>query len=174
MDDGFKNVGYAYPGFCAASDGVGCVKAYGFLDRFLGAQNVGGGEIDLVDYRNDLEAVTDGQIGVGEGLRLDALTCVHYKKRAFAGSKGARDFIAEVDVARGIDEIELIGDAVVRFVHHANGVGLDGDATFALKIHVVEDLGLHFAAGNGAGVFEETVAQRRLSVVDVGDDCEVS
>jgi len=77
-------------------------------------------------------------------------------------------------VAGCINEIELIGDAVVGLVHHANGVGLDGDAALAFKVHVVKDLSLHLAAGDGAGEFQETVAQRRLAVVDVGDDREVT
>jgi hypothetical protein len=34
--------------------------------------------------------------------------------------------------------------------------------------------GLHLAAGHRAGEFQQTVAQRRLAVVDVGDDREIS
>jgi hypothetical protein len=77
-------------------------------------------------------------------------------------------------MAGRIDQIELVGVAVVGLVHHAHGMRLDGDATLALQVHVVENLRLHLAPGHGACVFQKTVAQRRLAVVDVGDDCEVA
>jgi len=51
---------------------------------------------------------------------------------------------------------------------------LDGDAALALQVHVVQDLGLHLPPGHRAGQFQQTVAQRRLAVVDVGDDREVA
>ena len=73
-----------------------------------------------------------------------------------------------------INEIELIGDAVVGLVHHANGVGLDSDAALALQVHVIQNLGLHLAACDRTGEFEQTVAQRRLAMVDVGDNREVT
>ena len=34
-------------------------------------------KIDLVDDRDDLQVVLDGEIGVGKRLRLDALRCIH-------------------------------------------------------------------------------------------------
>src|ERR1035438_3778771 len=48
-----------------------------------------------------------------------------------------------------VDEVELIGVAVMRLVHHAHGMGLDGDAALAFEIHVVQNLRLHFATGDG-------------------------
>ena len=51
---------------------------------------------------------------------------------------------------------------------------LDGDAALALEIHRVEDLRLHLARLQGAGDLEKAVRQRRLAVVDVRDDREVS
>jgi len=56
-------------------------------------------------------------------------------------------------VAGSVDEVELVGLAVLRGVHHADGVGFDGDAAFAFEVHGVEDLGLHFARGEGSGEF---------------------
>jgi hypothetical protein len=77
-------------------------------------------------------------------------------------------------VARRVNQVELIRLAILRLIHHAHGMGFDGDAALALQVHVVENLGLHLALADGAGEFEQAVAQRRLSVVDVGDDGEVS
>ena len=51
---------------------------------------------------------------------------------------------------------------------------LDGDAALALEIHGVEDLGFHLARLERAGELEEAIGQRRLAVVDVGDDREVA
>ena len=105
------------------------------------------GKVDFVDDGDDFEAVVDGEVCVGEGLRLDALRCVDDQQRALAGGERARDLVAEVDVAGRVDEVELVGLAVVRLVDHAHGVGLDGDAALALEVHGIEDLGLHLARG---------------------------
>ena len=53
-------------------------------------------------------------------------------------------------------------------------MGLDGDAALALEVHGVEDLGLHLARLERTGELEKTVGQRRLAVVDVGDDREIT
>ena len=43
-------------------------------------------QVDLVDDRNDLEVVLDGEVRVGERLRFDALRGVHQQQRAFAAA----------------------------------------------------------------------------------------
>jgi hypothetical protein len=43
-----------------------------------------------------------------------------------------------------------------------------------LKLHRIETMLGHVAQGHHAGFFKEPVGQRRLPVVDVGDDAEVS
>ena len=53
-------------------------------------------------------------------------------------------------------------------------VRLDGDAALALQVHRVEHLFHHFALRQRAGVFEQTVGERRLAVVDMRDDREVA
>ena len=77
-------------------------------------------------------------------------------------------------MAGGVDQVELIGLTVLRGVHHADGMGLDGDAAFALEVHGVEDLRLHLARGEGSGEFQQAVGQRGFAVVDVRDDREVA
>ena len=51
---------------------------------------------------------------------------------------------------------------------------LDRDAALALEVHRVEDLRFHLARLQRAGHLEEPVRERRLAVVDVGDDREVA
>ena len=87
--------------------------------------------------------------------------------------QGARHLVGEVDVAGGVDEVELVGLPVIGLVHHAHGLALDGDATLALDVHGVEQLGLHVALGHGVRLLEDAIRDRRLTVVDVGDDGEV-
>ncbi len=100
MHDRFQHLVHALAGLGAHRDGVGGVQADGLLDGLLGAQNVGRGQVDLVDDGNDFEAVIDGQVGVGQRLRLHALAGVHHQQRALAGGQRARDLVAEVHVAR--------------------------------------------------------------------------
>ena len=71
----------------------------GLFNGFLGAQDVGRGQVDFVDDGNNLEAMVDGEIGVGQGLRFYALAGVDHQQCALAGCQRARDFVAEVHVA---------------------------------------------------------------------------
>ena len=112
------------------------------------------GKIDLVDDGNDFEAMVDGEIGIRQGLRLDALGGVDDQESAFARCQRARNFIREINVAGCVDQIELVSLAVLGGVHHSYGVGLDGNAALAFQIHGVEHLGLHLARGQRAGEFQ--------------------
>ena len=80
---------------------------------------VGGGQVDLVDHGQDLQVVLHGQIGVGQGLGLDALGGVHHQHRALAGGQGAGDLVVEVHMARGVDEVQGVGLAVLGVVVQA-------------------------------------------------------
>jgi hypothetical protein len=53
-------------------------------------------------------------------------------------------------------------------------VGLDGDASLTLQIHVVQQLRFHITVRDGAGQLQNAVGQRRFAVVDVGDDGKIS
>ncbi len=140
----------------------------------LGLGHVGGRQVDLVEHGDDLEVVVDGQVGVGHRLGLDPLRGVDDQHRAFASGQRARDLVGEVDVARRVDQVELIVLAVAGRVGDAHRLRLDRDAALALEVHVVEELLLHVARGDGAGALEDAVGERRLAVVDMGDDREVA
>ena len=73
-----------------------------------------------------------------------------------------------------VDQVQDVDLAVVGLVGQPDRVRLDRDAALALEIHAVEHLRLHLAGLQGARHLEETVGQRRLAVVDVGDDGEVA
>ena len=135
---------------------------------------VGARQVDLVEHRHQLEPGLDRRVGVGDRLGLDALGGVDDEQRALAGGEAARDLIGEVDVARGVDQVQVVGLAVARLVVDAHGLRLDRDPALALEVHRVEDLGAHVLRVHGAGQLEDAIGERRLAVVDVGDDREVA
>jgi hypothetical protein len=59
-------------------------------------------------------------------------------------------------------------------VTHRDGVRLDGDAALLLEVHRVEVLIGHHTLLHGVRVFEQTVGQRCLAVIDVSDDAEIA
>jgi hypothetical protein len=135
---------------------------------------LGAGQVDLVQARDELEPGLDGEVGVGDGLRLDALGGVDDEQRALARLQRPRDLVGEVDVAGRVDEVELVGLAVLGEVVHADGLRLDRDPPLALELHGVEQLRAHQPRVDRLGQLEDAIGQRRLAVVDVGDDAEVA
>src|SRR5213075_1480660 len=69
---------------------------------------LGGGQVDLVEHRDDLQVGVERQVQVGQRLRLDALGGVDEQHGALAGGQAAGDLVAEVDVAGGVDEVEHV------------------------------------------------------------------
>ena len=100
--------------------------------------------------------------------------------RSLQACEGARHLVGEVDVARGVDHVEHVGAGlgvllVVRRHRpgHPDRLALDGDAALALDVHAVEVLRAGAALVEHLGQLQHPVGQRRLAVVDVGDDAEV-
>ena len=174
VHDGFEDVGNVLAGLRRDRNGIVRRQPDRLLDHLLRALDVGAGQVDLVDDRNDVEPVRDGEVRVGQRLGLDALRGVDDQQRALARGERARDLVAEVDMAGRVDQVELIGVAVAGVVHHAHGVRLDGDAALALEIHRVEDLRLHLPRGQRAGELQQPVGERGFAVVDVRDDREIA
>ena len=77
-------------------------------------------------------------------------------------------------MSRRVDEVELVALAIVGVVAYAHGVRLDGDAALPLDVHGVEHLGGEVPLLHRMGKLEDTVRDRGLAVVDVGDDREVT
>ena len=68
-----------------------------------------------------------------------------------------------------VDQVEL-----VPFPEHAYGLCLDRDTALALQLHRVKHLVAHLTLRDRLGELEDAIGQRRLAVVDVGDDREVA
>ena len=78
-------------------------------------------------------------------------------------------------MARRVDEIELVALAVLlRRVIKSDRLRLDGDSALAFELQGIEHLGLHLAGFQAATELDETVRQRGLAVIDVGDDREIT
>ena len=72
------------------------------------ALRIRGGQIDLVEHRNDRQVAIQGQVEVGQRLRFDALRGVDEQHRAFAGLQRAGHLVGEVDMAGGVDQMQHI------------------------------------------------------------------
>ena len=160
--------------FRRCEHGVVRIESDHVLDLLAHALRLGRRQIDFVDDREDVEIVVDGEIRIRERLRFDALRGVDDEHRAFTRGETARDFVREVDVARRVDQIEDVFVAVARFVAQSDGASLDRDPALALEIHVVEHLLVHLTHLDRAGLLQQTIGERRLAVIDVGDDREVT
>src|SRR5437868_10373991 len=51
---------------------------------------------------------------------------------------------------------------------------LDGDAALAFEVHRIEKLVLFITLVDGARCLEQSIGERRLPMIDMGDDAEVS
>ena len=173
-DDRLQHLVDALAGLGGDRHRVGGVEADDVLDLLLDPLRLGRRQVDLVEDRDDLVVVVDRLIDVGERLRLDALGGVDDQQRALAGGQRPVHLIGEIDVAGRVDEVEDVVLAVLGVVVQAHGLRLDGDAALALDIHGIEHLRLHLPLGQAAGHLDEPVGERRLAVVDMGDDGEVA
>jgi hypothetical protein len=77
-------------------------------------------------------------------------------------------------VPGGVDQVQLVELAVTRGERQAHGLGLDGDPALPLDVPFVEELRAHLARRERSGDLEDAVRQRGFSVIDMGDDGEVS
>ncbi|SVK46296.1 Uncharacterised protein [Acinetobacter baumannii] len=77
-------------------------------------------------------------------------------------------------MARGVDKVKLIGLPIQRLVIQRDALRLDGDAALALQIHGIEHLRSHFTVGQATANLDNAVRQRRLTVVNMGNNGEIS
>ena len=104
--------GNAQAGLRADMQGIGRLDADDLFDLVDDALRLCRGQIDLVQYRQDFQALFDRGVAVGDALRLDSLGGIDHQKRPLAGRQRARNFVGEIDVPRRVDEIQLVGLAI--------------------------------------------------------------
>ena len=172
-DNGFeqlRNAGAVFGGNQQSGFTGQTERVFKLLAAFV---NHGVGQVDFIDNRNDFQAGIDGEVGVGDGLGFDTLRGIHQQDSAFTGVETARDFIVEIHMAGGVNQVQDIVLAVLRFIRHADGLGFDGDAALTLQVHAVQHLGI-FGGVNHPGHFQHAVGEGGFAVVDMGDDAKVS
>ena len=174
MDDRLENLVDPDAHFGAAVDRFLRRNGENFLELPMDRGQVGIGEIDFVNHRDDRQALFVCEMDVGDGLRLDALGRVDNKERSFAGCQAARDLVGKVHVTGRIEQVKTVFLTVLGGVTHRDRVRLDRDPALAFEIHRVEQLILFLAGMNRTGAFEQTIRQGRLAVIDVRDDAEVT
>ena len=134
---------------------------------------LGCGQVDLVQHRDQVQVGLEGQVQVGQRLRLDALGRVDEEDGALARGQRAGHLVGEVHVPRGVDQVEHVGAAIRAGPGQPDGLALDRDAALALDVHPVQVLRPHLAVRHHAGVLQHPVREGGLAVVDVRDNAEV-
>src|SRR5437899_3876301 len=174
MNNRLEHVFHADAAFRADHEGIGGGNGEHIFDLLLDEIGLGGGQVNLINDRENGEVVGSGEKGVGDGLGFNALAGVHHQQGAFTSGKRAGDFVREIHVTRGINKVQAIGVAVFGGVVKADAFGLNGDAALALQVHGVQHLLVHLALGESAGHFEQAVGKGGLAVVNVRDDTEIA
>ncbi len=149
-----------------------------FLDLLHHAQRIGAGAVHLVDERQPRHMVALHLAVDGHRLALHAADGAEHEDGAVQHAQAAFHFDGEIDVARRIDQIDLVIDPWRIVPMHGGGGAGDGNSAFALQIHVVHGrapFALHFLnAVNAAGVEQNALAERGFARVDVGRNADVS
>src|SRR5690606_24996121 len=115
----------------------------------------------------------------GFGLRFDTGDAVKCGDRAVEDAERALDLDGEVNVARGVDDVQPMLGAIafVGLPETGRRRGCDGDAAFLFLFHPVHRRGavVDFADLVGlAGVVENTLGRGGLAGVDVRHDTEIA
>ena len=137
------------------------------VDDLVGARV---GPVDLVDDEHDRQAQLERLAQHEPRLRQRALGRVDEQQHAVDHRQAALDLAAEVGVAGRVDDVDL-HVAVL----HGRVLGEDRDALLALEVVRVHDALVDvLVLAEGARLPEHRVDERRLPVVDVGDDRDVA
>ena len=133
--------------------------------------------IHLVDVAKARHVVLISEPPIGLGLRLDARDAVEHDDCAVEHAQTSIHLDREVDVSRGVDDIDLVALPLRR-----DGRALDRDAALALLLQVIgrrarlHVLGVvHFDdVVLLARVIQHALRRRGLARVDMGNDPDVA
>ncbi len=170
LDDRVEDLGNAVPRSsrrCAARVRRSSPRRSAELARR--AVRVGLRKVDLVRGGDDLEVPVDREVRIRERLRLDSLRRVDDEQRALAGLERARHLVREVDVAGGVDEVELVAPPATRTACAL--IVMPRSRSSSIESRSCSRIS---RSDDRAGQLEDAIGERRLAVVDVRDDREVA
>lgn len=129
---------------------------------------IGCRQVNLIEHRNYRKMLVYSLIQSRERLRLDPLRCVDEQNGSFHCSERTRDFVLEIDVSRGIYQIEFIS-----FPMHPGRRQLDGDPPFLFDIHAVKHLIVIYFP-DCSGDLKHPIRQGGFSVIYMCDDTKIA
>ena len=139
-------------------------------------EEIGANTIVLVDVSDAWNAIAGSLTPYGLGLRLNASNRVEDRNRTVKNAQGALDFCGEVNVTRGVDDLEAVLLTVLLPEARGSCSG-DGYAALLLLNHPVHGgstvVDLTDLVGL-AGVVENTFGSGGLTSIDVGHDADVT
>ena len=139
-------------------------------------EEVGARAVHLVHVADTGHAILVGLAPHGLGLRLHAAYGAESGDSAVEHAERTLHFHGEIDVSRGVNEVDF--ELVARiFPEGGGGGGGDSDTTFLLLLHPVHGSGtvVHLADLVGqAGVEEDTLRSGGFTGIDVGHDADVA
>ncbi|KAJ0162728.1 hypothetical protein CTA2_4081 [Colletotrichum tanaceti] len=153
------------------------------VDLLDGLPGVGAHAVHLVHEADAGDVVALHLAVDGDGLALDARDGAQDHDGAVEHAQSTLDLDGEVDVARGVDDVDVVGFlfSVFRLLPVGEGGGrLDGDALLSLEVHRVHlgadrVLAADLVDGADAARVEQNALRgRRLAAVDVGGDADVA
>ena len=148
---------------------VGAQPVFHGLDREV---EVGADLVHLVDETDARDVVLVGLPPNLLGLRLDTFLAVEHRDGTVEHAQAALHLDGEVDVARGVDDVDLV------VVPEAGGSGGgDGDSPLLLLLHPVHGGGavVHLTdLVADTGVVEDALGRRGLAGVDVRHDADIA
>lgn len=77
-------------------------------------------------------------------------------------------------MARGVDNIKLVGIAIICNILQRNALGFNRDPSFPLDIHRVKNLISHLPISQPTAHLYKPISQRRFTMVNMGDDRKIS
>ena len=135
-----------------------------------GAVRIGVGAVDLVDHHDGAQAQAQRPHQHVAGLGHGAFVGVDQQQHRVDHGEHPLHLAGEIGVAGRVDDVDEVAAPLHRAV-----LGADGDAPLALQVVAVHDpLFDALVVAEDVGGAEDGVDQRRLAVIDVGDDGHVA
>ncbi len=128
------------------------------------------GTVNLVNHDDRAQARGKCLLGNKPGLGHGAVNGINHQQHAIDHAHDSLNLTAEISVARGVHNIDIV---VVPF--QGRVLGQNGNAPFFFLIVGIHDpLAIELLPIQGAGLAQELVYEGSLTMVNVGDDGDIT